>query len=56
MITPRPSINEPLKPACPMYPFFGVDPVLLDEKVGLVQNYHICFIMVINTIFPGLYR
>ena len=55
MITPRPSINETLKPACPMYPFFGVDPVLLDEKVGLVQNY-ICFIMVINTIFPGLYK
>lgn len=52
MITPRPSINETLKPACPMYPFFGVEPVLLDDKVGVVQSYHICFIMVMNTIFP----
>ena len=34
MIAPRPGPdNKPLKPSCAMRPFFGVDPVLLDEKV-----------------------
>ncbi len=35
MITPRPSPNDATpKPGYPMRPFFGVDPVLLDDKVG----------------------
>ena len=34
MITPRPSPNDHTpKPGFPMRPFFGIEPVLVDEKV-----------------------
>lgn len=39
MISPLPlQENIPPKPACPMFPFFGVDPVLLDEEVILIKK------------------
>lgn len=34
MITPRPSPDDSTpKPGFPMRPFFGIDPVLVDDKV-----------------------
>ena len=41
MITPRPSPDDSTpKPGFPMRPFFGIDPVLVDDKVsGCV---HVC--------------
>lgn len=39
MIAPKPSSDTSVtKPACPMYPFFGVEPALLDEKVISTLN------------------
>ena len=36
MITPRPSPdNSTPKPGFPMRPFFGIDPVLVDDKVHI---------------------
>lgn len=35
MISPQPKNPEALKPACPMRPFYGVEPILLDDKVIL---------------------
>ena len=35
MISPRPSPdNSTPKPGFPMRPFFGIDPVIVDDKVG----------------------
>ena len=37
MITPRPSPdNSTPKPGFPMRPFFGIDPVLVDDKVCML--------------------
>lgn len=37
MIVPYPAPeNQVWKPSCPMRPFFGVDPVLLDDKVCFI--------------------
>lgn len=37
MITPRPSPDDSTpKPGFPMRPFFGVDPVLVDDKVSVM--------------------
>ena len=34
MIAPYPGPeNQAWKPSCPLRPFFGVDPAILDEKV-----------------------
>ena len=42
MIAPRPSADDRTpKPGFPMRPFFGVEPVLMDEKV-LSQDHCIC--------------
>ena len=38
-IAPRPSSpGAPIKPGMPMRPFFGINPVLVDEKVGTVKR------------------
>ena len=39
MITPRPSPDDSTpKPGFPMRPFFGIDPVLVDDKVTYVST------------------
>ena len=39
MITPRPSPDDSTpKPGFPMRPFFGIDPVLVDDKVSHVYG------------------
>lgn len=41
LLSPRPAPDDsPVKPEYPMRPFFGVEPVLLDEKV-LYINLHV---------------
>ncbi len=44
MITPRPSPdNSTPKPAFPTRPFWGIDPVLVDEKV--CSYVYMCFLL-----------
>ena len=39
MITPRPSPDDSTpKPGFPMRPFFGIDPVLVDDKVCMFKR------------------
>ena len=44
MIAPRPSPdNSTPKPGFPMRPFFGIDPVLVDDKVA-IYTVRVCFV------------
>ena len=47
MITPRPSPdNSTPKPGFPMRPFFGIDPVLVDDKVCMLRDlWHILILL-----------
>jgi len=56
LITPRPSPDDTLKPACPMRPFLGVSPVLLDEKGNEIEGNDVSGILCMNTSTPGMAR
>ena len=49
MITPRPSPdNSTPKPGFPMRPFFGIDPVLVDDKVCVLRDlWHILILYIV---------
>ena len=42
MITPRPAPNNSIpKPGFPMIPFFGVEPVLMNDKVSIYLSIYV---------------
>ncbi len=50
-LSPRPSApGAEIRPSMPMRPFFGIEPVLADEKV---QSYKILFLMSDKLVFKS---
>eukprot|EP00794_Sanderia_malayensis_P020268 gene20268-22254_t len=57
MITPCPGPNkDDLKPGCPMRPFYGVDPVILDEKGNELYGDNVSGVLCIRNSVPGMAR
>jgi len=57
MIAPKPSSDTSVtKPACPMYPFFGVEPALLDEKGNELLGNDVSGVLCMKKSVPGMAR
>ena len=57
MITPRPSTTDTVpKPGYPMTPFFGIEPVLVDEHVSTAYSVQYESISVLTSIIIDQYQ
>lgn len=57
VISPLPDQeNGEPKPACPMFPFFGVKPVLLDEQGNELVGNDVSGLLCLGTSLPGMAR
>ncbi|EDO39135.1 predicted protein [Nematostella vectensis] len=57
LISPRPAPdNSPVKPEFPMRPFFGVDPVLVDEKGKELTGNNVTGALCFRSSVPGMCR
>ncbi|XP_047133685.1 acetyl-coenzyme A synthetase 2-like, mitochondrial isoform X1 [Hydra vulgaris] len=57
LLTPLPAPkNSLVKPACPVRPFFGVEPVLLDNKGNVLQGNSVRGMLCIKKSIPGMSR
>lgn len=57
MITPLPGPDKDTsKPSCPMRPFFGVDPVILDEKGNELFGDNVSGLLCMRGSIPGMSR
>jgi acetyl-CoA synthetase len=55
MITPLPGVT-PLKPGSATLPFYGVEPILLDEKGNLLEGNNVSGLLAIKSAWPGMSR
>ncbi|MEI8096085.1 MAG: acetate--CoA ligase [Spirochaetales bacterium] len=55
MITPLPGVT-PLKPGSATLPFYGVEPILLDEKGNLLEGNNVSGLLAIKKAWPGMSR
>ncbi|XP_065057596.1 acetyl-coenzyme A synthetase 2-like, mitochondrial [Rhopilema esculentum] len=57
MIVPYPGPeNQVWKPSCPLRPFFGVDPVILDEKGNEMHGDNVSGLLCLRSSTPGMSR
>jgi acetyl-CoA synthetase len=55
VMTPLPGVHEP-KPGAAMHPFFGIEPVVLDEKGAEISGNGVSGILAFKRPWPGLAR
>ena len=56
MITPRPAPNNSIpKPGFPMIPFFGVEPVLMNDKVSIHLSIYLSLVIHSSTMYLSIY-